>query len=560
MLKKWPTVFEIKEMTVVTLLIIALLIFLALTLYFSLKEEKTGHLLVKREGELNRRLYEISILKEVADRIGYSLDVEKMVDIITGSLRNLFPYSTTSSLLISDDQLYFKTYVEEAISHNFIESVKTRLLASLSALYEKKLPKDVNQTLSGVVPDDMNKNGPASFFNIPLVINLRIVGIINIASQQPGLYKEEEMSILYRITNQATLSISKLENILETEKGKLANMISSLADGVFMVDKEAKLQVYNPRALSMLGITSLAPTIFDIIDALSGKLDLRTKIEEAIEKIQLVRIPIVKTDNLVSLQILITPVKDNQNQILGAVVLMHDITSEQTLAQMKEDFTQMMVHELRAPLTAMKQAASLLLTAKNLEEGKSEHFLNMIKDSSDSLLAEVSDILDAAKLEAEKLTIEPVLGDLAKTIEERVEFFEVLAKSKNIALTIHIDSLIPEVSFDKIRIVQAINNLISNALKFTKEGGNINVTVEEEKGEVKVSVSDNGVGIAKDKQSMLFTKFSKSSAPSSAGSGLGLYITRGIIEAHGGKISINSQAGKGTTVTFSLPEKPSLVN
>lgn len=562
-------------MITVLFLIIALSIFLTLALYFSLKAEKAQSLLTKRTAELNRRLYEISILKEVADRIGYSLDVEKMVDIITGSLRNLFPYSTASSLMVGDNNIRLKTYVEESVSHDFIETVKALLLASLEAVYDKPIPTDFNQTLAGVVLDDTNKNVPASFFNIPLVINGRVMGLVNIASQKPGLYKEEEMSILYRIVNQASLSISRLEGILETEKGKLLAMISSLADGVLMVDKANELQVCNPKALSMLGIAKPSPTIFDVIESLRPKLDLRTKIEEAVTKKELVVVQKLEVGNYF-LQILITPVTDTGGNILGAVILLHDQTREQNLAKMKEDFTQMMVHELRAPLTAIKQAASLLLTTKTIEQEKQERFLKMIQESSDSLLIEVSDILDAAKLEAGKLSIEPTLGDISEVIKERVEFWETLAKSKNITLTAKFDSLLPEISFDKTRVAQALNNLLSNAIKFTKVGGNINVSVREIKGEIEVSVTDTGIGIPREKQEALFTKFSQLSRPTSSlkspasagsgpspvptGTGLGLYITRGIIEAHGGKISIDSQVGRGTTVTFSLPEKPNLTN
>lgn len=552
-------------MTAASLLFIAAIcLFAALAIYFGKREEEARKKLATREAELNRRIYEVSVLKEVADRVGYSLDVEKIIDIITGSLRNLFPYSSASSLIIGDDELIFKTYVEERVSHTFIEAVKMRMLASLQALTEREFPSKVNESLAGVILDDTNRNPLASFFNIPLVINEKVVGLINVSSQTPGLYKEQEMVILYRITNQASSALAKLEEILETEKGKLLAMISSLADGVFMVDVSTKLLVINPKACLFLSIKAETPTIFHIIDSLTGKLDIRTKIDEAIKTNRLVEIPELSLNDKV-LQVFITPVLGRAGRVIGAAVLLHDITAEKSLADLKEDFTNMMVHELRAPLTTIKQAASLLRQSQEkLTEAEKDKFLKMIGESSDNLLVEVSDLLDAAKVEAGRLSINPLPGDLAKVIAKRIEFFRPLANSKHITLTIEVTPFLKEFSFDEKRIAQVLNNLLSNAIKFTKEGGNIKVEAKEEDGEVTVSVSDTGVGIPREKQGEIFSKFTQlhSHTPPStiAGTGLGLFITKGIVEAHGGKIRLASEIDKGTTIIFSLPEKPNLLN
>lgn len=545
--------------------ILTLFVFASLAIFFSVREEKVRKILKNREQELNRKLYEVAILKEISERIGYSLDIEKIVDIITGSIRNLFPYSTVSSLFLTDEEISFKTYVEESISHEFLDSVKNNMLASIKALTDDPLPVKITESLSGVVLDDTNKNPVRSFFNIPLVIRGQAVGLISISSQKVGLYKEEEMSILYRITKQASSAVEKLEIILETEKGKLMSMISSLADGVFMVDPDTKLAVINPKAREMLGIVARNnPTIFDIIGSLTGKLDIRTKIEQAMQAAigKLISIPEVKLREDLIVQVFITPVVDKGGVGLGAAVLLHDITQEKSLAQMKEDFTNMVVHELRAPLTAIKQASMLLLGNK-LDEEKDQKFLSMIRDSSDNLLNVVSSLLDAAKLEAGKFTVTPALGNIEEVIRERVEFFKPLVQSKNVTVSLEIEPL-REIYFDRARVIQIIDNLVSNALKFTKEGGNITIVAHEENGEVKISVKDTGVGIPKEKQAMLFSKFSQVHPTTGSGpyggTGLGLFITRGIVEAHGGKINLESQVGRGTTVTFTLPEKPILAN
>src|SRR3989338_1149329 len=156
---------------------------------------ETQRRLIHRELELSRKMYELAILKEVGERIGYSLDVEKIIYIITGSLRKLFPYSTSSSMLITQGgKAVFKCDVEESVSAEFIEDVKRRMLAALAALTETTFDvAKVEEVVTGTILDEESRSPVTSFFNIPLVINDKVVGLINITSTKEGLYKEEEM-------------------------------------------------------------------------------------------------------------------------------------------------------------------------------------------------------------------------------------------------------------------------------------------------------------------------------------------------------------------------------
>jgi signal transduction histidine kinase len=222
----------------------------------------------------------------------------------------------------------------------------------------------LEESISGTITDESNKGQIDSFFNVPVVINGQAVGLLTIASTKDGLYKEDEMSILFTIMNQASTAVSKLEMILNQEKGKLNSMVESMADGVFMVDTRNRLLVINPTARNMLSITKPSPTIFDVLDSLSSKIDLRTKIEESLRTDKLIvqdKLPLA--DKV--LRVLISPVKDAANQALGAVVLFHDITQEEAIEKMREDFTSMMVHELRSPLTGIRSIANLLERRQN---------------------------------------------------------------------------------------------------------------------------------------------------------------------------------------------------
>jgi GAF domain-containing protein len=170
----------------------------------------------QKEQEMQRRMYEVSIMKELGERIGYSLNVQKIVDVITSSLRRLLPYSTVSYLLLSEEgRVIFHCVLEESVNKRFIEEVKTRMALALGTMTSKEIkPEDIDESVSGTITDESNKLGIKSFFNIPVVINNQPVGVLNVASTKDGLYREDEITILYTIMNQASTAVSKLENIL----------------------------------------------------------------------------------------------------------------------------------------------------------------------------------------------------------------------------------------------------------------------------------------------------------------------------------------------------------
>ena len=201
-----------------------------------------------------------------------------------------------------------------------------------------------------------------------------------------------------------------------------------------------------------------------------------------------------------------------------------------------------------------------MLTAKtNLSEEEETRLISIINSQTKKMLDEVSMILDAAKLDSGLFIIQKTKDDIKKVLEEAVESFRVLAKNKSINITTHIDPLIPQAAFDSYQIRRVLNNLISNSLKFTSTSGTINVRAWFTQEKIIVSVVDSGPGIPKDKQHLLFSKFTQiQNANAAAGTGLGLYISKGIIEAHGGTISLESEENKGTTITFSIPIAPTI--
>lgn len=537
-----------------------------------------------KELEMQRRMYEVSILKELSDRIGYSLNVQKIVDVITGSLRQLLPYSTVSYMLLGDEgRIIFHCIVEESVSKTFVEDVQVRMSNALSALMGREMKEDdFDESISGTITDETNKGSIKSFFNVPVVINGQAVGILNVASTQEGLYKEEEMNILFTIINQASTAVSKLENILNQEKGKLNSMVESMADGVFMVDTKNRLLVINPTAKEMLNVKQSQPNMFDVLDALASKFDIRTKIEQSMKLDKLMIEEQLKLEEKV-LRVLISPVKDNQNEPIGAVVLFHDITKEKAIEKMREDFTSMMVHELRSPLTGIRSIANLLKEEKiKNEQKKYQEFIELIVSNSASMLDLVNDLLDVAKLEAGKFQILKREVSLPDLIQMRVQSFKSLAEEGHLTIESNIEDGLPKIAADENKIGQVLNNLLSNAIKFTQTGKitvsafvvkkgeqlakhviqqgmiwpGIKDGVVFEDDEVVVGVTDTGIGIPDDQLPKLFNKFTQleqSATSEKKGTGLGLVITKGIMDAHDGHVGVLSEQGKGTTFYVTIP-------
>jgi len=256
---------------------------------------------------------------------------------------------------------------------------------------------------------------------------------------------------------------------------------------------------------------------------------------------------------------------------LAAVWLIHRNRKYESLGQKtakkiaEDESIHIIVHELRAPVVAIKESASVMLS-DNMPKEEETKLLSLIHEQAGKLLDQISKILDSAKVEEGKLVLNKAAGNLSEVIKNEMDLFMPEARRKNIKLTASVEENLPVFFFDSVRITEAINNLISNSLKYTNDNGSVTISVVTDDtyrktksgGNVMISVADTGIGISEEKQHMLFQKFTDLNANASTeaktlSSGLGLYITKGIIQAHGGLVTINSIEGKGTTVTFNLP-------
>ena len=344
---------------------------------------------------------------------------------------------------------------------------------------------------------------------------------------------------------------------LNLEKSRLRTIINRMANGVMVTNRNLEVVLHNPALMRLMEIserpkapTPISEVVKDtaLIDTLKQLLsDEEPEGESISQEIQL-------KEN--TLRALSAPAVDPDRTIAGTVTVLEDITAFKQLDQMKSDFVNMVAHELRSPLVAIRQINSVLLEglAGPLEE-KQQDFVKRGMNKIDSLLSLINDLLDIAKLEAGKFVQHQVPTDIGNIIEEIVALMEPRAQEQSIVLNHFFENLKP-VQADPKRIEEIFNNLISNAINYSPEGGRVTISAKGLGEYMEIRVEDTGVGITKEELPKIFDKFYRVKNPKTRqviGTGLGLAIVKGVVDAHQGSIQVESVPDVGTTFKVLLP-------
>jgi len=225
---------------------------------------------------------------------------------------------------------------------------------------------------------------------------------------------------------------------------------------------------------------------------------------------------------------------------------------------MQSEFMSNIVHELRAPLHSITGFTKLVLEGGVPDPGTQQEFLTIIAEQTEHLRRLVDELVDISSVESGRMEIHRERVSARDLLQSAVNQIYSMADQKNITLSEHIPATLPKVEVDEQRLRQVMFNLLGNAIKFSEEGGNVSVEAEVRDGDLLVQVIDQGIGIAEEAMPFLFDRFYQGKNPDKVGGlGLGLYISKQIIEAHGGQIWAESAEGAGSTFSFTLPlEQP----
>ncbi len=355
------------------------------------------------------------------------------------------------------------------------------------------------------------------------------------------------------------------EKSLQHEKSETETLLQSLTDGVVALDQSGMVIAFNRAAERSTGFTTaevIGKSVDEVLHFYESQhiipfATYSQQTEELIKKLKDKGMRLSKKDGQkVSLAITVSPVLF-EAQKSGFIVAFHDISREQELEEMKLDFVSIAAHELRTPLTAIRGYASLLQlqNSKDLDDSGKELIARLVV-SGENLGNLIENLLSVSRIERSMFSVDARPVDLTTTIKNVIDNVRPQALTKQQTINIVVPDQLPIVLADSFRIGQVALNFVANAVNYTQQGGTITVKAEPKENELHILVTDTGRGIPKEAMEKLFTKFfrvSGSLEQGSKGTGLGLYISKSIIEMHKGRIWVESEAGKGSTFAFSLP-------
>jgi len=350
---------------------------------------------------------------------------------------------------------------------------------------------------------------------------------------------------------------------IQMEKARLLASVNSITLGFLMLDISGKTLIKNPAVEKATGIKSDYSNIDAIELVLGSAFSIKNKFHKCVEE----RAPIDVKDinfNNKYFRLFMAPIfsTDNTLSIIGVVILIQDETEAKVLDRSKDEFFSIASHELRTPLTAIRGNTSLLeqyFGDKIAEDPEMKEMIDDIHESSIRLINIVNDFLNVSRLEQGKMEYKIENFDLTQLINKKIEEVGILAQEKNMQIRFNNPTaVLPSAFADKDRVGEVILNLLSNSIKYSDKG-TINVEASLLQGFLKVSVTDTGKGIAPEQQSLLFRKFQQAgksllTRDTSRSTGLGLYISRLMIEQMQGKIVLEkSVPGVGSTFSFEIP-------
>jgi len=553
----------------------------------------------------------MDFINTIGKRFVAAIDRFQVHRALLATLQDLYHFSACSILLEDDPiELTFQLSIipSHPLSEAFISAMMERIARAAEVIDFPRVTADELALMAYLdAPDELAWSDSATpgtatdigdCLNIPLTVENRIIGMLSLFDEREGAFDAELLQLTTMIADYAAVALENVrlrerERALwrdaEVERQRLELILNSMAEGLLITNAEGAITSLNNSAQHLLfqarlpleetstplrrlaafneakWLTDLA----DIIDrALAGNIIMG---HELLADASDEAVPL-------TLSISAAPLYDSrqsmQTRILGVVAVLNDITSHKQLEKLKDEFVSIVSHELRTPLTTIKGYTQHLIrrierrlrgisvtqpanVIAELPESYDLRSLNIVQSQSDHLERLVNDLLDLSRVQWGELHLQYSSFYLADVLAESVHLAQISAEQHTIFLDIAAQD--SKLVADKLRISQVIGNILDNAVKFSPQGKQVTVMLQEQDSEYLVSISDRGIGVSPDFFDHIFERFYRVRNTASrqySGIGMGLYIAKAIIEAHGGRIWLSSHPGTGSTFYFTLPRVP----
>ena len=372
-------------------------------------------------------------------------------------------------------------------------------------------------------------------------------------SRKVKVYGDDEIGELAITFNSLTKKLQDAQATTEGERRKLSSVLSFMTDGVIATDRKGRVILINEPAAHLLDVSRETVLAMPIVTLLGLEDDY--SFEDLLKLQDSLILDFSTGDEPFILRANFSIIQKETGFVNGLITVLHDITDQEKIDQERREFVANVSHELRTPLTTMRSYLEALTDGAWKDEKLAPNFLNVTQQETERMIRLVNDLLKLSKMDSKDYQLKKDWVDFSNFFNHIIDRFE-MGKEGHITFKRHIPKKTIFTEIDEDKITQVLYNVISNAIKYSPEGGQITFRLKEMDEFIEVSIQDQGVGIPKDKLEKIFDRFyrvDKARARNLGGTGLGLAIAKEMVEAHKGKIWAASREGKGTTIFFKLP-------
>ncbi|MDA1476996.1 cell wall metabolism sensor histidine kinase WalK [Bacillus changyiensis] len=376
-------------------------------------------------------------------------------------------------------------------------------------------------------------------------------------SRKVRKYGNDEIGQLGTTFNYLTKELKEAQSMTEGERKKLSSVIAYMTDGVIATNRNGAIILLNTPALELLNVSRETALEMPITSLLG--LENEYKFEDLVEQQDSLIIEIDQEERTSVLRVNFSIIQKEHGKIDGLIAVIYDVTEQEQIDQERREFVANVSHELRTPLTTMRSYLEALAEGAWQDQNIAPRFLNVAQNETERMIRLVNDLLQLSKFDSKDYKFNKEWIHFIRFFSLIIERFE-MTKQQHVDFISQLPNRDLYVEMDPDKITQVLDNIISNALKYSPEGGHItfSVHVNEKEELLYISVKDEGVGIPRKDLERIFERFyrvDKARTRKLGGTGLGLAIAREMVQAHGGDIWADSIEGKGTKITFTLPYK-----